>query len=70
MTLVPDRSSRQTKHEQCALTLTVSSETPARETPWDGDLRAEVLQDVTAEEVRVELVRSEKFGNVQKNQDR
>ena len=58
----------QTKHEQCALTLTVSSRDARSGDTLDGDLRAEVLQDVTAEEVRVELVRSEKFGNVQKNQ--
>ena len=58
----------QTKHEQCALTLTVSSGDARSGDTLDGDLRAEVLQDVTAEEVRVELVRSEKFGNVQKNQ--
>ena len=33
----------------------------------DGDLRAEMLQDVTAEEIRVALVRAEKFGNEGKN---
>lgn len=58
----------QTKHEQCALTLTVSSGDARSGDTLDGDLRAEMLQDVTAEEVRVALVRSEKFGNVQKNQ--
>ena len=58
----------QTKHEQCALTLTVSSGDARSGDTLDGDLCAEVLQDVTAEEVRVALVRSEKFGNVQKNQ--
>ena len=57
----------QTKHEQCALTLTVSSGEARSEDTLDGDLRVEMLQDVTAEEVRVELVRSEKFGNVEKN---
>lgn len=58
----------QTKHEQCALTLTVSSGDARSGDTLDGDLRAEMLQDVTAEEIRVALVRSEKFGNVQKNQ--
>ena len=58
----------QIKHEQCALTLTVSSEEARSGDTVEGDLRTEMLQDVTAEEVRVELVRSEKFGNVEKNQ--
>ena len=57
----------QIRHEQCALTLTVSSEEARSGDTLDGDLRAEMLQDVTAEEVRVGLVRSEKFGNVEKN---
>ena len=58
----------QIKHEQCSLTLTVSSGDARSGDTLDGDLRAEVLQDVTADEVRMALVRSEKFGNVQKNQ--
>ena len=58
----------QIKHEQCALTLTVSSEEARSGDTVEGDLRTEMLQDVTVEEVRVELVRSEKFGNVEKNQ--
>ena len=32
-----------------------------------GSLRAEMLQDVGVSEVRVELVRIEKFGNVQRD---
>ena len=57
----------QTKYEQCALTLTVSSGEARSGDTLDGDLRAEMLQDVTAEEIKVALVRSEKFGNVEKN---
>ena len=57
----------QTKHEQCVLSLTVSAENARSGDTLDGDLRAELLQDVTAEEIRVALVRSEKFGNEQKN---
>ena len=57
----------QTKHEQCAMSLTVSNGEARLGDTLDGDLRAEMLQDVTAEEVRVALVRSEKFGNEQKN---
>ena len=57
----------QVRHEQCALTLTVSSEEARSGDTLDGDLRAEMLQDVTAEEIRVALVRSEKFGNEGKN---
>ena len=67
-----DASSRpvvaRTKHEQCDLTLTVSPGDARSGGKLDGDLRAEVLQDVTADEVKVALVRSEKFGNVQKDQ--
>ncbi len=58
----------QSKHEQCALTLKVSSGDARSGDILSGDLRAEMLQDVTAEEVRVALVRSEKFGNVEENQ--
>ena len=57
----------QVRHEQCALTLTVSSEEARSGDTVEGDLRAEILQDVTAEEIRVALVRSEKFGNEGKN---
>ena len=57
----------QAKHEQCSLTLTVSSEGARSGDTLDGDLRTEMLQDVTAEEIRVALVRSEKFGNEGKN---
>ena len=57
----------QVGHEQCNLTLTVSSEDARSGDTLDGDLRAEILQDVTAEEIRVALVRAEKFGNEGKN---
>ena len=57
----------QIRHEQCALTITVSSGEARSGDTLDGDLRAEMLQDVTAEGIRVALVRSEKFGNVEKN---
>ncbi len=57
----------QSKHEQCAMTLTVSNGSARTGDTLEGDLRAEMLQDVTAEEVKVALVRSEKFGNEEKN---
>lgn len=57
----------QSKHEQCAMTLTVSNGEARSGDILDGDLRAEMLQDVTAEEIRVALVRSENFGNEEKN---
>ena len=57
----------QVRHDQCALSPTVSSEDARSGDTLDGDLRAEMLQDVTAEEVRVALVRAEKFGNEGKN---
>ena len=51
------------EHRQCALTLDMS-----RSRAWSGDriegsLGAQMMEDVDAAEVRVELVRSEKFGN-------
>lgn len=57
----------QAKHEQCAMTLTVSNGDARSGDTLAGDLRAEVLEDVNAEEIRVALVRSEKFGNEEKN---
>ena len=58
----------QVGHEQCNLTLTLSSEDARSADTLDGDLRAEMLQDVTADKIRVALVRAEKFGNEGKNE--
>ena len=57
----------QVKHEQCALALTVSSGDARSGDRLVGELRADMLRDVSAEEIRVELVRSELFGNVPKD---
>jgi hypothetical protein len=50
-------------HRQCNLTLSVSSGEAHSGDRLDGTLRAEMLQEVAAAEVRVELIRVEKFGN-------
>ena len=50
-------------HRQCALTLSLSRSDARSGDRMDGSLRAEMLEDVTTSEVRVELVRVEKFGN-------
>ena len=50
-------------HRQCALTLDLSRSEARSGDSIDGSLRAEMLEDVDASEVRVELVRVEKFGN-------
>ena len=53
----------ESSHRQCALTLELSSGDARSGDRIDGRLRAEMLEDVTASEIRVELVRVEKFGN-------
>ena len=52
----------------CPLTLELSQSEARSGDRVDGSLRAEPQGDVTASEVRVELVREEKFGNTAKNQ--
>ena len=53
----------ESEHRQCVLTLTLSSADARSGDAVEGSLRARMLQDVTASEFRVELVRVEKFGN-------
>jgi hypothetical protein len=50
-------------HRQCNLTLAISSGYAHSGDKLDGTLSAEILHEVAATEVRVELVRVEKFGN-------
>ena len=50
-------------HRQCSLSLELSSTVVRTGDRLEGKLRAAMLQEVTASEVRVELVREEKFGN-------
>ena len=50
-------------HRQCALALDLSRRSARSGDTLDGSLRAEMIDDVEAEEIRVELVRVEKFGN-------
>ena len=59
----PDPVVAQSRHRQCALTLALSRSDARSGDTMDGSLRAEMLEEVTASEVRVELVRVEKFGN-------
>ena len=65
----PDDSSprpafAESRHGQCVLTLELSSGDARSGDRLAGSLRAEMRQDVGVSEVRVELVRIEKFGNV------
>ena len=50
-------------HRQCALSLDLSRSKARSGDRLDGSLRAEMLEDVEVSEIRVELVRVEKFGN-------
>ena len=58
----------ESRRGQCALTLELSRSEARSGDRVDGRLRAEPLQNFTASEARVELVREEKFGNTAKNQ--
>ena len=51
------------KHSQCDLALSLSRSHARSGDRIEGSFRAEMLDDVTVSEVRVELVRVEKFGN-------
>ena len=53
----------ESRHRQCVLTLSLSRSHARSGDRIDGSLRAEMLEEVSASEVRVELVRVEKFGN-------
>ena len=53
----------ESKHRQCALTLDLSRSEALSGDRIEGRLRAEMLDDLDAAGVRVELVRKEKFGN-------
>ncbi len=51
------------KHRQCVLTLSLSASDARSGDILEGSLRAEMLQEVTVQEVRCDLIRVEKFGN-------
>ena len=51
------------RHRQCALTLELSRSEAHSGDRLNGTLRANMMEDVDASEVRIELVRVEKFGN-------
>ena len=59
----PNPTVAESRHRQSALTLSLSRSDARSGDRVDGTLRAEMLEDVDASEVRVELVRVEKFGN-------
>ena len=64
----PVPTATESRRGQCALTLELSRGAARSGDRVDGSLRAEPLQNFTASEARVELVREEKFGNTAKNQ--
>ena len=57
----------ESKQRQCVLTLTLPSLVAHSREIIEGRLRAEVLQDMNLSEIRVELVRVEKFGAAEKD---
>ncbi len=63
----PRPACAESRHGQCVLTLELSSGDARSGDRLSGGLRAEILQDMGVSEVRVELVRIEKFGNVQRD---
>ena len=59
----PQPTEAVSKHSQCDLALSLSRSRARSGDRIDGSFRAEMLDEVSASEVRVELVRVEKFGN-------
>ena len=59
----PLQVATENRHRQCNLTLDLSRSEARSGDRIDGVLRVEMLDDVEVTEVRVELVRVEKFGN-------
>ena len=64
----PVLTATESRRGQCVLTLELSRGAARSGNRVDGTLRAEPLQNFTASEARVELVREEKFGNTAKNE--
>ena len=63
----PRPASAESRHSQCVLTLALVSGDAHSGDSLAGNLSAEMLQNVGVSEVRVELVRIEKFGNVERS---
>ena len=61
--LPPHPAESVSKHSQCDLALSLSRSHARSGDRIEGSFRAEMLEEVSASEVRVELVRVEKFGN-------
>ena len=59
----PQPTEAVSKHSQCDLALSLSRSHARSGDGIDGSFRAEMLREVNASEVRVELVRVEKLGN-------
>ena len=59
----PQPTEAASKHSQCDLALSLSRSRARSGDRIDGSFRAEMLDEVSASEVRVELVRVEKLGN-------
>lgn len=63
----PRPASAESRHSQCVLRLDLTSGGARSENVVAGSLSAEMLHNVGVSEVRVELVRIEKFGNVERS---
>lgn len=63
----PRPASAESRHRECVLRLDLTSGGARSGDVVAGSLSAEMLQTVGVSEVRVELVRIEKFGNVERS---
>ena len=62
----PRPSVAEVQHNQCVLTLKLDSAQARSGDTLEGSFSAEVIRDVPVQEIRVDLVRAEKFGNEEK----
>lgn len=62
----PRPSVAEVQHNQCVLTLKLDSAQARSGDTIEGSFSAEMIRDVSVQEIRVDLVRAEKFGNEEK----
>ena len=62
----PRPSVTEIQHNQCVLTLKLDSAQARSGDTIEGSFSAEMIRDVSVQEIRVDLVRAEKFGNEEK----
>ena len=62
----PRPSVAEVQHNQCVLTLKLDSAQARSGDTLEGSFSAQMIHDVSVQEIRVDLVRAEKFGNEEK----